>query len=108
MSTTTTQQEESSLLPLGRVFGSTTAKVMDFLLANQKFDYAESDISRLASIPARTLQRAIPQLLDEGLIRRTRKSGKAFMYEANLDSKRTQALLEYIKATRIENLQRLK
>ncbi len=108
MSTTTTQQEEGNLLPLARVFNSTNAKVLDFLLTNQRFDYSESDITKLANIPPRTLQRSLPLLLEEGLVRRTRKSGKAFMYEANLDSKRLQALHEYIKESRIENLERAK
>lgn len=105
---TTTQHEAGNLLPLGRVFNSTPAKIMDFLLTNQDFDYSESDISKLAAIPSRTLQRSLSPLVDEGLVRHTRKSGKAFMYEANLDSKRTQALLEYVKATRTEILARSK
>jgi len=106
MDTTTTEQEVGNLLPLARVFNSSNAKVLDFLLANQKFDYAESDIAKLASVPPRTLQRSLPLLLAEGLVRRTRKSGKAFMYEVNLDSERTKALHDYIRASRIENLER--
>ncbi len=106
MSTATTQSEDGNLLPLSRIFNSTTAKILDFLLTNQEFDYSESDISKLASVPPRTLQRALPLLVEEGLVRHTRKSGKAFMYEANLDSKKTRALFEYVKAARTENLER--
>ena len=105
MSTAQTEQEESSLLPLSRIFNSPASKIMDFLLTNQDFDYSESDISKQTGVSARTIQRTLPYLVDENLVRRTRKSGKAFMYESNLDSSRTNALLDYIKSTRKEVLQ---
>jgi len=101
------QKTNKDSLPLERVFDNPAAKVLDFLLLNQKFDYSESDISNLANVPPRTLQRVLPSLLNEKLVARTRKSSKAFMYQANLESKRTLALLEYIKATMEENLDRL-
>lgn len=100
-------QTSTSNLPLGRIFDISTAKALDFLLLNQKFDYSESDISNLANIPPRTLQRILPTLLSENLVVRTRKSSKSFMYQANLDSKRTSGLWEYVKATMEENLDRL-
>lgn len=105
MSTAQTEQDEGSLLPLSRIFNSPASKILDFLLTNQNFDYSESDIAKLSGISPRTIQRTIPYLLEENLIRRTRKSGKAFMYEANLESSRTKALLDYIKSTRKEILQ---
>lgn len=101
------QTNTNNLLPLERIFDISSAKVLDFLLLNQKFDYSESDISNLANIPPRTLQRILPNLINENIIIRTRKSSKSFMYQANLESKRTSALLEYVKATMEENLDRL-
>jgi len=105
MNTTQTEQEESSLLPLSRIFNSPGSKVLDFLLSNQNFDYSESDIAKLTNVSSRTIQRILPFLLEEKLVRRTRKSGKAFMYEANLESPRIQALLDYIKSSRKQILQ---
>lgn len=101
------QANTNNLLPLERIFDISSAKVLDFLLLNQKFDYSESDISNLANIPPRTLQRILPNLINENIIIRTRKSSKSFMYQVNLESKRTSALLEYVKATMEENLDRL-
>lgn len=97
--------DDGSELPLGRLFRNPTAKVLDFLLLNRDFDYSESDISKLAEVSPRTVQRVLPILIDEKIVKRTRKSGKAFMYEASLDSKRTTALLAYVKATIEENLE---
>ena len=105
MSTYTQTQEEETLLPISRLFNTPTSKVVDFLLTNQDFDYSESDISRITGVSGRTIQRIVPSLLAEKIIKRTRKSGKAYMYEADLDSKRTTALLAYINATRDETLQ---
>lgn len=78
------------------------------MLSNQDFDYSESDIAKLTGISPRTVQRTIPYLIKESLMERTRTSGKAFMYRANLNSSRTNALLEYIKSTRKEILQQQK
>lgn len=94
----------SDASPLERVFGNPVSKVLDFLITNQDFDYSESDISRLAGVPSRTLQRIMPCLLTEQLITRTRKSSKSNMFKANFDSKRTLALQLFIKATIEENL----
>lgn len=96
--------EYADALPLERIFGNPASKVLDFLILNQRFDYSESDISRLSEVTSRTLQRILPCLLAEKLVIRTRKSGKAFMYNANMESKRIQALQQYVKATIEENL----
>lgn len=101
------ESPQEGLLPLDRIFGTSSAKVLDFLLLNRDFDYSETDISKLAFVPYRTLQRTLPRLLDENLVRQTRKSGRSLMYEANLDSKRTQALLQYVKASMEENLEKM-
>ena len=105
MSTKQIESEEVGMLPLTRVFNSPSSKILDFLLTNQNFDYSESDIARLAGISPRTVQRTIPDLLKETLVERTRKSSKTFMYKADLNSSRINALLEYIKSTQKEILQ---
>jgi len=94
----------SNAFPLKRIFNNAAAKVLDFLVLNQKFDYTESDLSRLSGVPSRTLQRALPCLLDENLVVITRKSGRCNMYTANLESKRLLALQDYVKATIEDNL----
>ena len=105
MSTRQTESDETGMLPLSRIFNSPASKILDFLLTNQDFDYSESDLAKLTSISPRTVQRTLPYLLRETLVNRTGKSGKAFMYKANLESSRVIGLLEYIKSTRKEILQ---
>ena len=91
-------------LPLERVFNNSVSRVLDFLINNQKFDYSESDISRLANVPSRTLQRVLPRLKFEKLVTITRKSGKQNMYTLNAESERALALRQYAKSTIRENL----
>jgi hypothetical protein len=91
--------EEIPPRPLERLFHSTCARVLDFFIMNQKFDYSYSDISKLASVPTRTLQRILPILLEEELIIKTRKSGKALMYIFNQNSEKGKALEFYFNAT---------
>lgn len=90
--------------PLERIFGNPAARILDFFILNQRFDYSESDISRLAEVPPRTLQRVLPNLLRERLVKRTRKSGRAYMYALNKESERALALEEYFRLTLRENL----
>lgn len=108
MSTRQAESEDIGMLPLSRIFNSPPSKILDFLLTNPDFDYSESDIARLTNISPRTVQRTLPYLLKENLVKRTGKSGKAYMYEANLDSSRIIALSEYVKSTQKEILQQQK
>jgi predicted transcriptional regulator len=94
--------EES--LPLTRLFRSPSAKVLDFLFLNRDFDYSESDISQLSGVPSRTLQRVLPILKEEKLIKKTRTSSRSAMYTANLDSGVGESLFKYVKLSIEANL----
>lgn len=94
---------EQDNLPLGRVFSSSSARILDFLLLNHDLKYTEAEISELSGIPQRTLQRTLKGLIDEKIIKRTRES-KSFVYQANLSSKRTEFLMKYIQTTIDDNL----
>ena len=101
----TDEQQYENDLPLERLFSNATARVLDFLILNQRFDYSASDISRLAEVPSRTLDRVLPKLIDEHLVKHTRKSGKSPMYILNSESERALALQQYCKATIKENVE---
>ncbi len=98
------ENEDNVQLPLTRLFNTATSKVLDFLLTNEGLTYNEDEISELTAIPSRTLQRSIQTLLNEKIIKRERKNGRTFYYTANLSSPRVSALLSYINATLIYNL----
>ena len=98
------EQDHEDSLPLTRLFRSPSAKVLDFLFLNRDFDYSESDISRLSGVSPRTLQRVLPILKEEKLIKKTRTSSRNAMYTANLDSRVGDSLFQYVKQAVEANL----
>lgn len=67
--------------PLESLFsGNATAKILDFLITFQEWDYSESDIASNAGVSVRTVQREMPKLEEHRLVEPTRTVGKAKMY----------------------------
>ena len=97
------EKEDNAQLPLSRLFPTVNAKVLDFLLTNEGLSYTEDEISELATVPSRTLQRSIQSLLSEKVIKREKK-GRTYHYTANLSAPRVSVLLSYINATMMDNL----
>lgn len=68
--------------PLESLFsGNATAKILDFLITFQDWDYSESDIANNAGVSVRTVQREISKLERFRLVTKTRMVGKAKMYK---------------------------
>ena len=88
---------------LGKLFlGTSTAKILDFLLIFREFDYSESEIAKHAGISTRHIYRAIPKLEELGLIDNTRMSGRAKMYKINSDCKAIQYLEKFVYTIKTE------
>jgi len=67
--------------PLESLFsGNATAKILDFLITFQEWDYSESDIANNAGVSVRTVQREMPKLEQHRLVESTRTVGRAKMY----------------------------
>lgn len=95
---------ESGQLPLVRLFNTPTARVLDLLISNAGLPYNEAEISKLARVPSRTLQRALKVLVEEGMMKR-KKRKRVFYYEANLSSARVNSLKGYFTTTMLENFE---
>jgi len=100
----TKKEVKENRLPLEKIFHTSSAKVLDFLILNKKFDYSLNDISRATDVDNRTLQRIFPILLEEKLVIKTRSSGKSFMYVFNRESERGKALEKFFEETNKQNL----
>jgi DNA-binding transcriptional regulator LsrR (DeoR family) len=69
--------------PFERLFaGVATAKMLDFLITAQDWDYSETDIAKNSGISKKTVQREIHKLLEAKLIR-VKPSGNAKMFHLN-------------------------
>lgn len=70
--------------PFERILVSpATARVVDFLLAYDEFDYSESDIARHTELSFKTVSRTLRTLSDQRIVRFTRLSGQAKMFKIN-------------------------
>ena len=77
-------QEDSG--PLERLFGSSMARLIDFFILYDRWDYSKTDIAENAQVSIRTVTRAIPYIEEHGMIKRTRTIGNAEMYQTNKES----------------------
>lgn len=85
--------------PLESIFQNTAARILDFLILNQKFDYSAPEMSKITQIPLRTIQRVLPHLVEKELIKETGKIGNTRMYMLNIKSELTELLRQYVVAT---------
>jgi DNA-binding transcriptional regulator YhcF (GntR family) len=85
--------------PLESIFQNTSARILDFLILNRKFDYSAPEMSKITQIPLRTIQRVLPHLVEKELIKETGKIGNTRMYMLNTKSELTELLRQYVVAT---------
>jgi len=77
------------------VFGeSPVVKVIDFLIDNQEFDYSLTDVAKNAEVGWTTLHQFWPRLVKLGIVKKTRKIGRAELYKLSLESPLVKKLLE--------------
>jgi DNA-binding IscR family transcriptional regulator len=81
--------------PLERIFRNNIARVIDFLLINQQFNFTTAEISKSSEIPLRTVQRIIPQLVQNKIVIENKYQGKIKNYELNRNSKLVEILRLY-------------
>jgi DNA-binding transcriptional regulator GbsR (MarR family) len=82
--------------PLESIFKNSPARVLDFLILNQDFDYSASEISTITGIPLRTVQRVMPHLVQKELVKETGKIGNTRMYTINSKSELSELLRQYV------------
>lgn len=85
--------------PLEAIFQNTSARILDFLVLNQKFDYSAPEISKITRVPLRTLQRVLPGLVSKQIVKETGKIGKTRMYILNTESELAKLLRQFTLAT---------
>jgi DNA-binding IscR family transcriptional regulator len=81
--------------PLERIFRNNIARVIDFLIINQQFSFTTVEISKSSEIPLRTVQRIIPQLVQNKIVIENKYKGKIKNYELNRNSKLVEILRLY-------------
>ncbi len=73
--------------PFQRLFGSNAiAKVLDFLIVHENYDYSINEIAEYTGAHRRTVARVIPTLEYYSIVRNERKIDRANMYKLNPES----------------------
>ena len=86
-----------------RTFGSSPViKVLNFLLQGRGLDYSMSDVARNSDISWTTLNRIWGGMEKAGLIKNTRKIGKARLYRLNSDNGVVKRLIDLHKELLVE------
>jgi DNA-binding transcriptional regulator YhcF (GntR family) len=85
--------------PLERIFQNSIARIIDFFIINQNFNFSTNEISELSDVPLRTIQRIIPQLVEKEIIKEVKRSKKNKAYELNKDSELAEILNKYAIST---------
>jgi hypothetical protein len=81
--------------PLERIFQNNIARILDFFIINQNFDFSTIEISEISDVPLRTVQRIIPQLVEKEIIKETKLNKKNNTYKLNKYSELVEALNKY-------------
>ena len=85
--------------PLERIFQNNIARILDFFIINQNFNFSTAEISELSDIPLRTIQRILPQLVEKEIIKEVKRSKKNKAYELNKNSELAEILNNYAIGT---------
>jgi len=77
------------------VFGSSPLiKVLDFLMTYMEFDYSLSDMAKESGVGWNTLHSFFFKLVEKGIVKETRRVGRAKLYKLNTDSPIAKKLIE--------------
>jgi len=80
------KQKENKSLFL-RNFGDTPQlRVLDFLIDNNFFDYPITEIAREANVSYNSIILFFPQMIDSGILIKTRKVGKSDYFKLNVEN----------------------
>ncbi len=85
--------------PLERIFQNNIARIIDFFIINQNFNFSTAEISELSDVPLRTIQRIIPQLVEKEIIIEVKRGKKNKAYGLNKDFELAEILNEYAIST---------
>jgi DNA-binding transcriptional ArsR family regulator len=84
--------QEEDVSGLEGLFDGTIVRILDFLLIHKGFDYSKTEIAENSGIGYKTLFEHWGKIEHYGLVKETRKIGRATLYQINKDSPIVKAL----------------
>lgn len=82
--------------PLEGLFGNTPeAKLWEFLIGTPDYDYTKKELAENSEISRKTVYKIIVKFLEWGILKETRKIGRATLYKLNEKNSLVKAVLEF-------------
>lgn len=79
-----------------KVLGDTPRiKIIDFFLDNKIFDFSKKEIIEETGMSKKTFYKYFPNILESGIVKKSRKVGKSEMFKLNRESPIVQKLIEF-------------
>lgn len=94
--------------PLEDIFGNAVARVLDFLIINEPFDYSLGEISQIVPIPIDNLRKMIPVLVEKGLLEEIGKKSETKTFKLSEKSDLARSLRQYVLAKINNDIEREK
>jgi len=74
--------------------GSPYIRVLDYFIANDIYDCSLQDVADGTGLSRNTVRRAVTEMLELGIIRPTRRVGRARMFQINRENEYVNHLME--------------
>lgn len=81
--------------PLERIFRNNIARIIDFFIINQQFQFTSREISDITEMPLRSVQRILPHLIQTKIVKANRCNGRILGYELNKNFRLVEILSSY-------------
>ncbi|HZD36248.1 MAG TPA: hypothetical protein VE130_13690 [Nitrososphaeraceae archaeon] len=82
--------------PLEDIFGNSVARILDFLIINEPFEYSLEEISQFVGIPIDAVRRIVQVLVEKGMLGEVSKKRGSREYKINEKSDLARSLSQYV------------
>lgn len=82
--------------PLEDIFGNSVARILDYMIINDPFEYSPEEISQFVNIPIEAVRRIMPRLVEKGLLEEIGKKRGSRDYKINEKSDLARLLSQYV------------
>lgn len=82
---------------LSKTFGSSKAKIIDFLIINNTSDFSKTELSTKLGLSVTTIRKYLRELEEQGIVTVSRKVGKITFYKINFNHPLVSSISKIIK-----------
>ena len=82
---------------LSKTFGSSKAKIIDFLIINNTSDFSKTELSTKLGLSVTTIRKYLRELEEQGIVIVSRKVGKITFYKINFNHPLVSSISKIIK-----------